>query len=65
MGQWEKELPAPPFIKISRSLLLNTERIKEFVMHDRERGEIHFRGMAKPLLLSRIELRRLRSTCVL
>jgi two-component system LytT family response regulator len=65
MGQWEKELPAPPFFKISRRLLLNTERIKEIVMHDRERGEIHFRGMAKPLLLSRIELRRLRSTCVL
>jgi two-component system LytT family response regulator len=65
MSQWEEELPAPPFFKISRRLLLNIERIKEIVMHDRERGEIHFRGMAKPLLLSRIELRRLRSTCVL
>ena len=65
MSQWEEELPAPPFFKISRRLLLNTGRIKEIVAHDRESGEIYLQGMAKPLLLSRIELRRLRSTCVL
>jgi len=57
MNQWEKELPAPPFLKIIRRLLLNTQRIKEIVMHDRESGEIHLRGIAKPLLLGRIELR--------
>ena len=65
MSQWEEELPAPPFFKISRGLLLNTRRIKEIVAHDRESGEIYLQGMAKPLLLSRIELRRLRSTCLL
>jgi two-component system LytT family response regulator len=65
MSQWEEELPAPPFFKMSRRLLLNTGRIKEIVAHDRESGEIYLQGMAKPLLLSRIELRRLRSTCVL
>ena len=65
MGQWEEELPAPPFLKISRRLLLNTGRIKEIVAHDRESGEIYLQGMAKPLLLSRIELHRLRSTCAL
>jgi two-component system LytT family response regulator len=65
MSQWEEELPAPPFFKISRRLLLNTGRIKEIVAHDRESGEISLQGMAKPLLLSRIELRRLRSTCAL
>ena len=65
MSQWEEELPAPPFFKMSRRLLLNTGRIKEIVAHDRESGEIYLQGMAKPLLLSRIELRRLRSICVL
>ena len=65
MSQWEEELPAPPFFKMSRRLLLNTGRIKEIVAHDRESGEIYLQGMVKPLLLSRIELRRLRSTCVL
>jgi two-component system LytT family response regulator len=61
MSQWEEELPAPPFFKISRRLLLNTQRIKQIVANDRESAEIHLRGMAKPLPLSRIELRRLRS----
>ena len=61
MSQWEEELPAPPFFKISRRLLLNTQRIKQIVANDRENAEIHLRGMAKPLPLSRIELRRLRT----
>jgi two-component system LytT family response regulator len=65
MGQWEEELPSPPFFKISRRLLLNIERIREIVMCESKSGEVHFRGMEKPLLLSRIELSRLRSTCVL
>jgi DNA-binding LytR/AlgR family response regulator len=50
---------------MSRRLLLNTQRIKEIMSKDRESAEIHLQGMEKPLLLSRIELRRLRSTCVL
>jgi two-component system LytT family response regulator len=65
MSQWEEELPAPPFFKISRRLLLNTQRIKQIVANDRESAEIHLRGIAKPLPLSRIELRRLRSACTL
>jgi len=63
MAQWEEELPAPPFFKVSRSLLVNIDRIKEIVSRDRESGEIHFQGMEKPLILSRIELRRLRTAC--
>jgi two-component system LytT family response regulator len=65
MGQWEEELPSPPFFKISRRLLLNTPRVKEIVMHDRKCGDVHFHGAATPLLLSRIEVNRLRSTCAL
>lgn len=41
MSQWEEELPAPPFFKISRRLLLNTQRIKQIVANDRENAEIH------------------------
>jgi len=61
MSQWEEELPAPPFFKISRRLLLNTQRIKQIVANDRENAEIYLQGMTKPLPLSRIELRRLRT----
>jgi len=64
MSQWEAELPAPPFLKISRRLLLNTERIQQIVASDRESAEIQLRGMEKPLLISRIELRRLRADLV-
>jgi two-component system LytT family response regulator len=63
MNQWEEELPTPPFCKTSRRLLLNTQRIRQIVANDRESGEIYLQGMAKPLLLSRIELRRLRAAC--
>jgi two-component system LytT family response regulator len=63
LGQWEEELPSPPFLKISRRLLLNTQRVQQIVAHDRESAEVSFQALAKPLLLSRIELRRLRSAC--
>jgi DNA-binding LytR/AlgR family response regulator len=47
MSQWEEELPAPPFFKISRRLLLNTQRIKQIVANDRESAKIHLQGMGK------------------
>jgi two-component system LytT family response regulator len=60
MTQWEQELPAPPFLKISRRLLLNAPRIKAIVAGDRGGGEIQIDGMQKPLPVSRVELRRIR-----
>ena len=65
MSQWEEELPSPPFLKISRRLLLNTQRIKEIMSKDRESAEIHIEGVESPIILSRIELRRLRSASAL
>jgi two-component system LytT family response regulator len=65
MSQWEEELPSPPFLKISRRLLLNTQRIKQIVANDRESAEIHIEGVESPIILSRIELRRLRSASAL
>ena len=60
MAQWEQELPAPPFQKISRRLLLNIPRIKGIVAHDRESADIQFEGTEKPVTVSRMELRRIR-----
>lgn len=60
MAQWEQELPAPPFQKISRRLLLNMPRITGIVVQDREKAEIQFEGMENPLTVSRMELRRIR-----
>jgi two-component system LytT family response regulator len=60
MAQWEQELPAPPFQKISRRLLINAPRIRAIVANDRGVGEIQIDGMEKPLSVSRVELRRIR-----
>jgi two-component system LytT family response regulator len=60
MAQWEQELPAPPFQKISRRLLLNMPRIKSIVAHNRESAEVQFEGTDKPVTVSRVELRRIR-----
>jgi len=60
MAQWEEELPAPPFLKISRRLLLNMPRIKGLVAHDRESAEVQFEGTEKTVTVSRMELRRIR-----
>jgi len=60
MTHWEQELPAPPFLKISRRLLLNAPRIRAIVANDRGVGEIQIDGMEKPLSVSRVELRRIR-----
>ena len=60
MTQWEEELPAPPFQKISRRLLLNVPRITGIVAHDRESAEVRFEGTEKIVVVSRMELRRIR-----
>jgi two-component system LytT family response regulator len=60
MAQWEQELPAPPFLKISRRLLLNMPRIKGIVAHDRESAEVRFEGTEQTVTVSRMELRRIR-----
>ena len=62
MAQWEQELPAPPFQKISRRLLLNIPRIKSIAAHDRESAEIQFEGTEKTVTVSRMELRRIRQS---
>lgn len=60
MSQWEQELPALTFHKISRRLLLNMRRIQGLVVQDRENAAIHCAGRQEPLLVSRVELRRIR-----
>ena len=60
MTRWEQELPAPPFLKISRRLLLNAPRIRTIVANDRGGGEVQIDGVENPLPVSRVELRRIR-----
>jgi len=57
---WEKRLPAPPFIRLSRSLLVNANLITRIVAHDRNRSDVFFTATAAPLTLSRLETARIR-----
>jgi two-component system LytT family response regulator len=60
LSQWEAKLPPSLFIKISRRLLINHTQIKQIAPLDRENTQVFLNGIAEPLLLSRIELRRLK-----
>jgi hypothetical protein len=58
----EPQASVPPRALEIRDFVLLREKTSLRMV---ETGEIYLQGMAKPLLLSRIELRRLRSTCAL
>jgi two-component system LytT family response regulator len=60
--QWEQELPMPPFLKISRRLLINATRIRGIVADNSGGGEIQIDGLETPLPVTRIELRRIRQS---
>jgi two-component system LytT family response regulator len=61
LSQWEKQLPIALFHKVSRRLLLNCKQVKQITSLDRENTHVFFNGFEEPLLLSRIELRRLKA----
>jgi two-component system LytT family response regulator len=60
LSQWEHQLPAALFSKISRRFLINRRQIKQIAPLDRENTHVFLNGIGEPLLLSRIELRRLK-----
>lgn len=57
---WEKRLPAPPFVRLSRSLLANTDLITRISSQGRNKSEMFFKTTAAPLALSRLEAGRIR-----
>ena len=61
LSQWEKKLPPSLFIRISRRLLVNRRQIQQIVPLSREKTQVFLKGITEPLLLSRIELRRLKT----
>jgi two-component system LytT family response regulator len=57
---WEARLPAGVFCRISRSLLVNCQQIRQVSRLGRENTQVFFIDIEEPLTLSRIEFRRLR-----
>lgn len=60
LGALEALLPAPPFVRLDRSLVINMDRLREIETIDRSRTRIWFNGGAEGLLLGRTAAERLR-----
>jgi Response regulator of the LytR/AlgR family len=62
MTDWESLLPAPPFLRLERSLLVNLDRIAALDIHSRDHAELTLDALASPPLpLARVALTRLRA----
>lgn len=62
MSDWEALLPAPPFLRLERSLLVNLERVTGLDIRSRNNAELTLDALASPPLpLARVALSRLRA----
>ncbi len=61
LGSYEATLPKPPFLRIDRSLMLNTSRVESIHSHPSGTGVVCLKGIQVPLPLGRAALRRLRA----
>ncbi|HEX2528866.1 MAG TPA: LytTR family DNA-binding domain-containing protein [Geminicoccus sp.] len=57
----ERELPAPPFLRLSRSLIINSRRIREVRSSLGGRGQVSLDGISEALQLGRTATVRLRT----
>jgi two-component system LytT family response regulator len=60
LGQLDAELPKPPFFRISRSLVINRDRIEHVRSHDGGRTLVSLGPSIAPIMLGRASSRRLR-----
>jgi two-component system LytT family response regulator len=60
LAHFEGLLPAPPFLRLGRSLIVNRDRLRRVETPSRESARIMLQGMAEPLTLGRTAAARLR-----
>jgi two-component system LytT family response regulator len=60
LSHFEALLPAPPFLRAGRSLLLNLQRVRRLEAEGRNLARVTLEGMEAPLPLGRIAAARLR-----
>jgi two-component system LytT family response regulator len=60
LSLWENKLPPSLFCKISRRLLINRKQVNRIAPVNRENTQVFLNGIEESLLLSRIEIRRLK-----
>lgn len=60
LGQFEAELPSPPFRRLSRSLIVNMTQVRRVESAEAGRARLFLGTQERPLLLGRAALRRLK-----
>jgi two-component system LytT family response regulator len=61
LGQFEASLPAPPFARVGRSVLLNLDRVRRVEARGRNLAHVVLDGLDGPLPLGRVATARLRA----
>ncbi|MFM8365079.1 MAG: LytR/AlgR family response regulator transcription factor [Verrucomicrobiota bacterium] len=62
LGSYENTLPSPPFLRLDRSLIVNTARVESITSESGATGRVRLVGIPSSLPLGRTALRRLRGT---
>jgi len=60
LGHFESLLPAPPFLRLSRSLILNRDRLRKVETLSRAEAHVTLDGLDEPVMLGRTAAQRLR-----
>ena len=60
LSHFEELLPAPPFLRLSRSLIINRDRLRKIETPSRASAQITLEGVAEPVVLGRTAAARLR-----
>jgi two-component system LytT family response regulator len=59
LSSFEDTLPAPPFLRVDRSLIVNTARVDSIESEPLRTGTVRLVGISSPIPLGRAALRRL------
>jgi len=60
LSHFEELLPSPPFLRLSRSLIINRDRLRKIETPSRTSAQVTLDGVADPLVLGRTAAARLR-----
>lgn len=60
LGHFESLLPAPPFLRLGRSLIINRDRLRKVETPSRAGARITLDGVPEPVTLGRTAAARLR-----
>lgn len=63
MQEWEDLLPSPPFLRLSRSLIVNRNSLVGLKTKNRDEADLFLKDTRSPIVLGRVALTTLRREC--